>query len=126
MVNYTTVVDPWFHTAAAYNFTKPRLLDWLQSGVRFVFMKKASQSADTPRNLKEQYLKYYQVICDDLQANPAHMTMTRMSVFETSFHTDCATSNLATTFDVKKHVRIFKTATDPSSDVDQQVLATNV
>jgi hypothetical protein len=35
-------------------------------------------------------------------------------------------ANIATTFDVKKHVRVFKAATDPSSDVDQQVLTTNV
>ncbi len=58
MVNYTTVVDPWFHTVADCNFaTTTALLDWLQAGVRISFMKKASQSADTPHNLKEQYLK---------------------------------------------------------------------
>ncbi len=52
--------------------------------------------------------------------------MVRMTVFETSFRTDCVAANIATTFDVKKHVRVFKAATDPSSDVDQQVLTTNV
>ena len=53
------------------------------------------------------------------------MTMARMAVFEASLRTDCAAANLATTFDVKKHVRAFK-AVDSASDVDQQVLATNL
>ncbi len=127
MVHYTTEIDPWFHTAAAYNFpTAAALLDWMPAGVRIVCMQKARQSPDTPRNLKEQYLKCYQVICAELQANPAHMTMTRMAAFEASFRTDCASANLATTFDNKKHVRTFKATTAPSSDIDQQVLETNL
>ena len=48
-----------------------------------------------------------------------------MAVFEVSLRTDCAAANLATPFDVKKHVRAFKTV-DSASDVDQQVLATNL
>jgi hypothetical protein len=54
------------------------------------------------------------------------MNVARMAVFEASFRTDCAAAKLATTFDVEKHVRAFKTAIDPSPDVDQQVLATNL
>jgi hypothetical protein len=89
MVHYTTEIDPWFHTASAHYFpTATVLLDWLQSGVRIAFIQKARQSPDTPRNLKEQYLKCYQAICAELQANPVHMTMTRMSVFESIFRTD--------------------------------------
>jgi hypothetical protein len=53
--------------------------------------------------------------------------MARMAAFEASFRTDCASANLATTFDAKKHVRAFKATTAPSSsDVDQQVLDTNL
>lgn len=126
MVHYTKLVDPWFDTAAAYKFASAlALLDWLQAGVRIAFIQKASQSSDTPRNLKEQYLKCYQAICADGQLNPTPMTMARMAVFEASLRTDCAAANLATTFDVKKHVRAFKAA-DSASDVDQQVLATNL
>jgi hypothetical protein len=79
MVHYTTVVDPWFHTAAAYNFaTAAALLDWLQAGTRIAFIQKARQSPDTPRNLKEQFLKCYQAICADQQLNPTPMTMARL------------------------------------------------
>ena len=53
------------------------------------------------------------------------MTMTRCS-FESNLRTDCTVVNLATTFDVKKNVRSFQTDIDPSSDVDQQVLTTNL
>jgi hypothetical protein len=74
-------------------------------------MQKAIQSPETPHILKEQYLKCYQSIC---------------AVFEVSFRTECETVKLATTSDVKKHVRAFKSAIDPSPDVDQQVLATNL
>jgi hypothetical protein len=49
-----------------------------------------------------------------------------MAAFEASFRTDCASANLATTFDNKKHVRTFKATTAPSSDIDQQVLETNL
>jgi hypothetical protein len=68
MVHYTKLVDPWFDTAAAYKFASAlALLDWLQAGVRIAFIQKASQSSDTPRNLKEQYLKCYQSIFADGQ-----------------------------------------------------------
>jgi lipopolysaccharide biosynthesis glycosyltransferase len=86
MVHYTTVVDPWFHTAAAYNFaTAAALLDWLQAGTRIAFIQKARQSPDTPRNLKEQFLKCYQAICADQQLNPSPMTMARLAVLGPAF-----------------------------------------
>jgi hypothetical protein len=49
------------------------------------------------------------------------MTTARVAVFEASFRTDCASAQIATTFDNKKTLRALK----PESDLDQ-VLATNL
>jgi hypothetical protein len=49
------------------------------------------------------------------------MTTARVSVFEASFRTDCASSQIVTTFDNKKTLRDLT----PESDLDQ-VLATNL
>ena len=53
--------------------------------------------------------------------NPTPMTQTRVTVFEESFRTDCASAQIASTFDTKKSLRVLK----PESDLDQ-VLTTNL
>lgn len=74
-----------------------------------------------PRNLKDQYLKCYQAICASAVNDPTPMTTARVAVFEDNLRTDCASVQIATTFDIKKNLRALK----PDSDLDQ-VLATNL
>ena len=85
--------DSWFDTVTAYNFaTTADFLHCLKADTRAAFLQKVSQSVDMPRNLKEQYLKCYQSICASMQGDPTPMSTTRVSVFETSFRTDCASA----------------------------------
>ena len=78
------------------------ILDWLKAGTRVAFVHKVSQSSDTSRNLKDQYLKTWQKICADAQLNPNPKTTVCWATYEAGFRTDWAGANLATTFD-KKH-----------------------
>jgi hypothetical protein len=73
------------------------------------------------RALKDQYLKCHQAICVSMVIDPTPMTLARVTVFEESFRTDCASAQIASVFDTKKSIRALK----PDSDLDQ-VLATNL
>jgi hypothetical protein len=53
--------------------------------------------------------------------DPTPMTQARVAVFEASFRTDCASAQIASTFDTKKILRALKS----DSDLDQ-VLVTNL
>jgi len=102
-------------------FTSPEIHLGLVNYTSVAFFQKASQSVDMPRALKEQYLKCHQVIRASMVINPTPMTQTRVTVFEESFRTDCASAQIASTFDTKKSLRVLK----PESDLDQ-VLTTNL
>ena len=125
LVHYAQQVDNWFDTVSAYNFASTAdFLDWLKAGTRVAFFQKASQSSDMPRALKEQYLKCYQAICASMVLDPTPMTQARVAVFEASFRTDCASAQIASTFDAKKSLRALN-INKPATDIDQ-LLATNL